>query len=106
MPVTSEDGVGGSAQELAFVAATWAAGVANQITIVGQGVVPGVGQIGPHRFPDNRLYIVQVYEDLGGNIFDQVDVAIQINRVTGAIQLDKAPAAPDFPGRVLIEGPR
>lgn len=106
MPIRTEDGVGGSAQELSFTAAVWAAGVANQITVVGQGVVPGVGQIGPHRFADNRLFLVQVYQDLGGNVFDQVDVAVQINRATGSIQLDKAPAVADFDGRIVIEGTR
>lgn len=94
---------GGRAEEFSFVAGDWAAGVVNEIQIVRVPAVPGAGQIGPHTLRLGVAYVVQVFEDVGGNDLNIVDVEVEMNTATGLITMRKAPVPPGFAGRVVIE---
>lgn len=97
--------VGVALQDFPFVAADWAAGVANEVQIVRLPGVPGPGQIGPHIQGLGSSYMVQVYRDLGGNVLTKVNIQIDINTASGLITLRKVPGAPAFDGRVIVGGP-
>ena len=95
--------VGGRLEEHDIPLATWAANVIHEVEIVRFPAVPGPGQIGPHRLRLGVSYLIQVYRDLGPNALDRVDVQAEIDIITGLITMRKAPLAPDFDGRVVIE---
>lgn len=97
--------VGGITQDFAFVAADWAAGIANEIQIVRVPAVPGPGQIGPHVQPLSVSYLVQVYRDIGAGVLTKVSIQIDIDTITGLISLKKVAGALPFAGRVIVGGP-
>ena len=83
-----------------FAAADWAAGTTNRITIVQAGA-PGAGEIGPHGMAIASSYAVQVYRDANDRL---VNLGVEVDPVTGDIDLIKAPAAPAEDGRVIVIG--
>lgn len=83
-----------------FLAATWIAGTANQITIVQTGA-PAAGQIGPHALAIASSYVVQVYRNSDNQ---QVDTGVVIDPVTGNITLTKTGLGANFDGRVVVIG--
>lgn len=68
--------------------------------------MPIAGQIGPHTVAAGTSYLVQVYEDMGANLLELVDIEVEVNTLTALVTLRKAPLAPDFAGRVIMEGVR
>jgi len=83
-----------------FVVADWAAGTANEITIIGSGT-SGPGQIGPHNYDNLGPYQVLVFSE-SGNIVTQVDVEVETNIITGDVTLRKSGLAPAFDGRAVV----
>lgn len=84
-----------------FTAAMWAAGTANEITIIPSGS-PAAGQAGPHYLTVASNYVVQVVNtDL--NPDEIVDVEVQFDS-SGNITLVKAQGAKAFNGVAIIVG--
>jgi hypothetical protein len=83
-----------------FSGANWAAGTANQITIVQTGAA-GAGEIGPHSLGVAGSYTVNVVRDSDD---EMVDVGVIIDDVTGNVTLTKTGLGADFAGRIMIVG--
>ena len=83
-----------------FVAADWANGTNNQITIIRSGA-PGAGEIGPHNLADADSYVVQVYRN---NDDELIDTGVIVDSATGNITLTKTGLGQNFDGRVIIIG--
>jgi len=90
----------GAATEVTFVAADWASGTADEVSIIATGT-PGAGEVGPHGLGIGA-FAVSVFEDSGGSLTIGVDVGLEINLDTGLVKLLKAPRADAFAGRAII----
>jgi len=84
----------------AVASALWAAGTANEVTIVQTGA-PGAGEIGPHALAIAPSYLVQYYRDSDD---EMADLGVSVATGTGDITLMKTGLAPTTDGRVIVAG--
>ena len=85
-----------------FTAADWAAGTANEITVI-KGGTPGAGEVGPHNLTLAGSYIVDVINtDLDPD--EKVEVETQFDPATGNVTIIKACKKSAFNGTAVIVG--